>query len=271
MAFSKRHMKQANMSIVCAIAVIALAMVGTSLTQRAYAYVDRWFDDAPIAASGDNVYVVWASNQSEVMFRSSNDNGATFSDKINLSNSTNFSSLHPDVAASGDNVYVSFHDNRTGNVDTYVRISTDGGQTFDDIIRINGTGTMPQETKLVTVPGLDHAKDAPENTKIAISDNNVYAVSWDKKTGNWEVFLARSTDNGETFEDTINLSNTSDTRSDMAEIAADGENVYMTWWETSKDGIREPVMRVSNDNGATFEPLLRLTANGTIGEAEEGE
>jgi hypothetical protein len=30
-----------------------------------------------------------------------------------------------------------------------------------------------------------------------------------------------------------------------------------------------PVMRVSNDNGATFGPLLTLAANGTIGEAEE--
>jgi hypothetical protein len=30
-------------------------------------------------------------------------------------------------------------------------------------------------------------------------------------------------------------------------------------------------MRVSNDNGATFGPMLMLTTNGTIGEAEEGE
>lgn len=43
---------------------------------------------------------------------------------------------------------------------------------------------------------------------MATSGNNVYVLSWDNKTGNWEVFLARSTDGGETFEeDTINLSN----------------------------------------------------------------
>jgi hypothetical protein len=33
--------------------------------------------------------------------------------------------------------------------------------------------------------------------------------------------------------------------------------------------IREPVMRVCNDNGATFGPVLRLAANGTLGEAAE--
>jgi hypothetical protein len=95
------------------------------------------------------------------MFRASNDNGQTFSDKINLSNSTEFSSLHPGIAAFGDdNVYVSFHDNRTGNVDTYVKVSTDGGQTFGDIIRINGTGTLPQKTKLITIPGVDPLMDS---------------------------------------------------------------------------------------------------------------
>jgi hypothetical protein len=40
----------------------------------------------------------------------------------------------------------------------------------------------------------------------------------------------------------------------------------MTWFETSKDGKKvDPVIRVSNDNGATFGPILKLAANGTIG------
>jgi hypothetical protein len=253
------------------IAIITSTLAASPILQQpqsVYAYVNRDFDDAPIAASGENVYVVWASNKSEVMFRASNDNGVTFNDKINLSNSTNFSSLHPDVIVSENNVYVSFHDNRTGNVDTYVRASTDGGQTFGDVVSINGTGTMPQKTELLTIPGLDPLQDSEENTMIAASGENVYVVSWDKKSGNWEVFLARSTDNGETFEDTVNLSNTTNTRSDRAMLEADGENVYVSWWEKNQTAI-VPVMRVSNDNGETFGPVLRLAANGTIGAAEE--
>jgi hypothetical protein len=267
-----------NNSKVTAAVVVAFLTLGAPLllllSQPAQAFVTRLIDDAPIAASGENVYVVWANNQSEIMFRASNDNGVTFSDKINLSNSANFSSLHPDVIVSENNVYVSFHDNRTGNVDTYVRASTDGGQTFGDVIRINGTGTMPQKTKLVDNPLVDPLQDSEENTMIAASGENVYVVSWDKKTGNWEVFLARSTDNGETFEDTINLSNTTDAKSDGAMIEADGENVYVTWWETNPITVsREPVMRVSNDGGETFGPMLRLATNGTIGSGteEEGE
>lgn len=48
---------------------------------------------APIAISGDDMYIAWwtndtANNNEDVMFRSSNDGGVIFIDKINLSNST---------------------------------------------------------------------------------------------------------------------------------------------------------------------------------------
>ena len=49
-------------------------------------------------------------------------------------------------------------------------------------------------------------------------------------------------------------------------MIADGENVYVTWWErVTQEQLRVPVMRVSNDNGETFGPVLMLAANGTIG------
>ena len=54
---------------------------------------------------------------------------------------------------------------------------------------------------------------------IAASEDNVYVTWWDNKTGNWEVFFARSTDSGETFDNTINLSNAMG-RSDDSNIAA---------------------------------------------------
>ncbi len=75
-----------------------------------------------------------------------------------------------------------------------------------------------------------------------------------------------STDNGITFGDKMNLSNTTEADSDDAQIAASGNSVYVTWWERNETSD-EPVARVSNDNGATFGPLLRLAANGTIGGA----
>jgi hypothetical protein len=64
---------------------------------------------APIAISGNNVYIAWWSNKTgnnEVMFRASTDNGVTFGNKINLSNTTEADSEDAEIAASGNKVYV---------------------------------------------------------------------------------------------------------------------------------------------------------------------
>ena len=107
---------------------------------------------------------------------------------------------------------------------------------------------------------LTRAEEAP----IATSGDNAYITWWSNKTGNEEVMFRASTDNGATFGDKINLSNTTAADSDDAEIAASGDSVYVTWWERNETSDT-PVARVSNDNGATFGPMLMLATNGTIG------
>jgi hypothetical protein len=81
-----------------------------------------------------------------------------------------------------------------------------------------------------------------------------------------------STDGGATFGDKINLSNSTNSDSWKVEIDANADSVIVTWWETNQTSDT-PVMRVSNDNGATFGPVLTLATNGTIGstEGEGGE
>jgi hypothetical protein len=108
--------------------------------------------------------------------------------------------------------------------------------------------------------------DAP----IAISGDNIYIVWWSNKTGgNHEVLFRASNDGGETFSDKINLSNTTGAESLDAEIAAEGENVIVTWWERNQT-VNEPVMRISTDAGETFGSMIMLATNGTIGVTEEG-
>jgi hypothetical protein len=110
----------------------------------------------------------------------------------------------------------------------------------------------------------------------AISGDNIYVAWWTNKTGLDEVLFRASTDSGATFTDKINLSNTTELVSDRAEISAEGGNVVVTWWEENENvhpHTEEPVARISTDNGATFGPVLNLSANGTLGETatEEGE
>ena len=104
--------------------------------------------EIPIATSGDNVYMTWWSNKSgnnEVMFRASTDGGATFGDKINLSNTADADSVDANVEATGDNVYVTWWErNQTVN-DPVARISADNGETFGPLLRLAINGTIGEE------------------------------------------------------------------------------------------------------------------------------
>lgn len=72
-----------------------------------------------------------------------------------------------------------------------------------------------------------------------------------------------SNDAGKTFENKINLSNTTNSESIDAEIAADGTKGIVTWWERNQTR-NEPVMKISTDGGKTFGPLLKLATNGSL-------
>jgi hypothetical protein len=104
----------------------------------------------------------------------------------------------------------------------------------------------------------------------AVSGNNIYIAWWTNKTANnnEEVMFRASTDGGATFGDKINLSNTTDADSWRVEIAGEGDNVVVSWWETNQTSDT-PVARISNDAGQTFGPLLRLATNGTISSTGE--
>ena len=79
--------------------ITLLTTLGATLIQQVYAAIEDGAQKtsagdpiglrqkAPIASSGDSVYVAWWSNKTgndEVMFKASTDGGKTFGDKMNL-------------------------------------------------------------------------------------------------------------------------------------------------------------------------------------------
>lgn len=72
-------------------------MGATTSFQKANAFFIKRSSDTPIATSGDkDVYIAWPSNKTgnnEVMFKASTDGAKTFSDKMNLSNSSKSESV----------------------------------------------------------------------------------------------------------------------------------------------------------------------------------
>ena len=99
---------------------------------------------APIAISGDNIYIAWWTNKTgnnEVMFRASTDGGKTFGDKINLSNST-VNSERAEIGTSGKNVFVTWWETMNGKDVPMLRVSTDNGKTFGPILNLSNNGTI---------------------------------------------------------------------------------------------------------------------------------
>ena len=149
MSYFKNVMKQ--YLAVCGIAIIVLAMIGTTTIEdhKAMGKPSKPSKLLPaiIATSDENVYVVWgnndtANNNLEVMFRASIDGGQTYADKVNLSNSTGSNSTDFDVEATIDNVIVSWWETNQTSAEPVIVFSGDRGATFGPILRLASNGTI---------------------------------------------------------------------------------------------------------------------------------
>jgi hypothetical protein len=142
--------------------------------------------------------------------------------------------------------------------------------SFITLVMAIGTGSIHLHLTWATRELDKNAIEFPPQSRTASSDNNVYIAWPSNETGIEELMFSVSNDGGVTFQDAINLSNTNQSASVDPEISAQGDGVYVTWWEWDQMGKGQVVMRVSNDNGVTFGPVLNLAANGTIGSSVEG-
>ncbi|HXV47102.1 MAG TPA: sialidase family protein [Nitrososphaera sp.] len=131
-----------------------------------------------VAVSGSDVYVVWydgTTGNSEIFFRHSSDDGATWDAKKNLSSNAG-SSVFPQVAVSGSDVYVVWYDSTPGSSDIFFRHSSDDGATWDAKKNLSsnaGDSSSPQ---------------------IAVSGSDVYVVWHDFTPGNYDIFFRKGSE-----------------------------------------------------------------------------
>ena len=165
--------------------------------------VERDAEAPHIAASGNNVYIVWherpipappppASDNTpdhEVWFSRSTDRGASFGQRQNISNTLGRSDGEV-LAVRGDNVYVAWIDFDPALMISTVmfRRSTNKGQSFGS-------------TKTISV-ALD-----PMNLDIAASGSDVLVSYLATGPNASDVFIAYSDNNGQGFKPEVNVSN----------------------------------------------------------------
>jgi len=130
--------------VVVAIGIITMAPLTALAAVSGHPLVHT---EAPSVVSGDNIYIAWWTNNTEngneeVMFRASTDGGATFGDRINLSNTTDADSWRVEIAGEGDTVVVSWWETNQTSDTPVARVSNDAGETFGPMLRLATNGTI---------------------------------------------------------------------------------------------------------------------------------
>lgn len=184
-----------------------------------------------------------------------------FGNVTNLTDNPN-DSAYGQVAASGNNVYVVWQDSTTpdlsnNNYDIYIKKSIDRGETFAKNGNNSASDTSAEVLNISNNPGFS------EHPQIAAYNEKVH-VGWiDNSLGNKEILFARSIDNGTTFSEAINLSNTTNTNSRNLELAAFENSVYAVWLDEDEHGNGIILFKASNDGGETFSNPITIARNVT--------
>lgn len=212
------------------------------------------FSEHPqIAVSKNGIFIVWAdntnSNNTEIMFTKSLDNGTTFSKIKNLSNNSKDSN-NQEISVSDQNVYVVWQDidstdsssNKKNLKDKEIsssisfRGSTNKGNTFNDKIEITNNiyDSYP---------------------KVNSFQNYVYVV-WNSenkssskdytKTG---LFFIKSSDYGKNFDNSIRLVND---KFGESQISVLKDELVIVWGGLHSKNINNIYFVQSEDNGVTF-------------------
>ena len=108
---------------------------------------------------------------------------------------------------------------------------------------------------------------APKPAVLQSSSGNIFLAWISNDTGHSNVLFAKSADAGKTFSKTVFLNSPNNGKTLNANVftAVIGNNLYVTWWTNkgSPANIFKPVVRVSNDNGATFGKIIMLNSSST--------
>ncbi|MBI3928735.1 MAG: exo-alpha-sialidase [Armatimonadetes bacterium] len=186
-------------------------------------------------------HVVWYEpheGTSRVCYRRSEADG--WGREIELSEASAIAE-HPSIAVSGSMVYAVWHDRSPGGPWVFFRCSRDGGETWEEKVRLSseqGGGAHPS---------------------LAVFDGSLHVVWGDRRSGYSAVHTRRSSDKGRTWSPERRLSE-GPVDSWVAGVTASGRNVYVSWVDL-RDGNEEEYIKCSADDGATWGPDTRLTCD----------
>jgi hypothetical protein len=194
--------------------------------------------------SQEGVNVVWgeiASGNRRVVFLRSTDQGATFTEPIDISRSS-ADAFDPEIAIDSlNNINVAWEDTAPGVSAIMFCRSTDGGQTFSAPSRVS--------------TGEGRATEA----HIAVDRSGRIHIAWvDESGGDFQIFYSRSTDGGQTFSTPLDVSEDAGQEFHKPFVAVFGDSVYVAFHKQS--GRNQQALLVkSSDAGVSFDDSVQVS------------
>jgi len=217
---------------------------GTTFSKPINLSNNSGFSEHPqIAISKNGIFVIWGdntdSNNTEIMFTKSEDNGTTFSKVMNLSNSLQTSN-NQEISAFDENVYVVWQDidqNSNQNSSIIFKRSIDSGNTFNDAIELaNNTNNA-------------YPKVNSYREHVYVVWNSEDSNSGSENGENSGLFFVKSSDKGNNFENSIRIAHYNFGES---QIAVNASDVFVVWGGLHAKNIKDIYFVQSDDNGTTF-------------------
>lgn len=206
--------------------------------------------------NGENVYILWqeivfsgGSHGGEIFFARSTDGGNSFSDPVNLSNTTAGAAKGRLTARYWDNGSLDIVKDNDHNLFVtwseyegrlWFSRSTDRGKTFSDPVHITGDNEVPARGPSVAVDD---------------NNNNVYVAWTVGEDRSADIHLVKSDDGGRSFGEP-RIVFKSEGHSDAPKIIADGNGtLHLVYAESPAGPFNRYQIRYSrsNDGGNSFE------------------
>ncbi|MCB2204619.1 T9SS type A sorting domain-containing protein [bacterium] len=217
-----------------------------------------------IAVEGQLVHTVWMDSENgkwRPSYRRSTDGGNTWENVVHLADpNTRCPQYHVSLAVQQSAVYVVWSDERSGNSKIYLRRSTDAGESWKADRCITPAGlncTSPgitcgassihviykeklsyasQARYIRSTDGGEHWTEGTtfaeagfmEVVAMAVVEPVIHTCWYDHNYGNSEIIYRRSTDDGETWENKVRLTEDPGVQNGCT-VVASGEDVHVAW------------------------------------------
>jgi hypothetical protein len=186
--------------------------------------------------SAGNINVVWEDFVSDidVFYSRSADIGATWSQPVNISSSAGYSG-NPEIAVdNAGSINVFWSDDTPGNYQVYFKRSIDNGAGWSQAVRVSSN----PESSFGPIAAVDDS-------------GNINVVYFAGDGLEREVYFSRSTDDGASWSQAVNISNSPDPAM-YPDLTLDDSGNISVIWQNTISGYRQILFSRSTDNGANW-------------------